>query len=76
MTKDKANGKLIGGRIRERRIRKKALDLERGRGLYLEGKRRNQEGEKGCKISLWVFNSRLELLEFRAQGPVNLISWS
>jgi hypothetical protein len=30
MTKDKVDGKLMMGRIQERRIRKRGLDLEKG----------------------------------------------
>jgi hypothetical protein len=54
MTKDKANGKLMGGRIRERRIRKRGLDLE-SNGFFFcwkekekpkEGKRKQNLGEE------------------------------
>jgi len=44
MTKDKVDGKLMMGRIQERRNRKMELDL--GRAFFL-GERRNQGEEKG-----------------------------
>jgi hypothetical protein len=57
MPNNKADGKLMGGRIRERRIRKRGLDLERvifvfgGEGETRRGKR------EGGKNSLGVFTS-------------------
>jgi hypothetical protein len=55
MTKDKVDGKLMMGRIRERRIRKRELDL--GRGLFFRRKEKPGEEkgninfgeEEGCK---------------------------
>jgi len=55
LTKDKSGGKLMGGRIQERRIRKRGLDLEKGERILFGGRRRNQEEEKGCNIYLGFF---------------------